>query len=149
MRPFDARLPVIHSGVMDADNFTHALCLRSKGGVPQQTANKLSSRVKGHIKKHQAVSPVTQVSLVKIVIAGEESWAAQGMQERDDFPAILHSRSSEVSTNMSRMDLPGSEQFTLRSDDVLIEHIHAACRRLSVFLINALEAKAIASAMAS
>jgi hypothetical protein len=50
---------------------------------------------------------------------------------------------------MSRMDLPGSEQFTLRSDDVLIEHIHAACRRLSVFLINALEAKAIASAMAS
>jgi hypothetical protein len=79
MRLFSARLPVTHSGVMDADNSTHALCLRAKGSVPQETADKLSSLVKGDIEKHQAVSPVAQIRLVKIVIASEEGWPAQSM----------------------------------------------------------------------
>ena len=61
MRLFDARLPVTHSAVMDADNSTHALCLRAKGSVPQETADKLSSLVKSNIKKHQAVSQVAQI----------------------------------------------------------------------------------------
>ena len=82
MRLFDARLPVTHSAVMNADNSTHALCLRAKNSVPQETADKLSSLVKGDIKKHQAISEVAQISLVEIVIAGEESWSAQSMQER-------------------------------------------------------------------
>jgi hypothetical protein len=47
------------------------------------------------------------------------------------------------------MDFPRSEQLALRSDDVLVKDIHAACRGLSVFLIKASDAKAIASAMAS
>ena len=134
---------------MDANNSTHALCLRAEGSVPQETADKLSSLVKGNIKKHQAVSPVAKIGLVKIVIAGKEAWLAQRMQERNNLAAIFHPRSPHISTNMSKMDLPRSEQLTLRSDDVLIKDIHAACRRLSVFSINALEAKAIASAMAS
>ena len=58
MRLFDARLPVTHAAVMDADNSTHALCLCAKGSVPQETADKLSSLVKVDIEKHQAVSPV-------------------------------------------------------------------------------------------
>ena len=149
MRLFDARLPVTHCAVMHADNSTHALCLRAKGSVPQETAGKLSSLVKGDIKKHQAVSPVEQVSLVKIVIAGEEGWPAQSMQERNNLAAIFHPQSSDFSTNMSKMDLPRSEQLALRSDDVLVKDIHAARRGLSVFPINALEAKAIASAMAA
>jgi hypothetical protein len=134
---------------MDADNSTHALCLRAKGSVPQDTADKLSSLVKRDIKKHQAVSQVAQISLVKIVIAGEESWSAQSMQERNNLTAIFHPCSSDLSTNTSKMDLPRSEQLTLRSDDVLIKDIHAACRRFSVFSINALAARAIASAMAA
>jgi hypothetical protein len=149
MRPFDARLPVVHSGVMDADNFTHALCLRSKGRVAQKSADKLSSFVKVDIEKHQAISPVAQIILVKIVIADEEGRSAQSMQERNNLTAIFHPRSSDISTNTSRMDLPRSEQLALRGDDVLVKDIHAACRGLSVFLINASEAKAIASAMAS
>jgi hypothetical protein len=149
MRLFEARLPVTHSAVMDADNSTHALCLGAQGSVPQETADKLSSLVKGDIQKHQAVSPVAQISLVKIVIAGEESWAAQSMQERNNLTAIFHPGSSDLSANTSKMDLPRSEQLALRSDDVLIKNIHAACRRFSVFSIKALEAKAIASAMAS
>lgn len=149
MRLSDACLPVTHSGVMDADNSTYALRLRAKGSVPQETADKLSSLVKGDIKKHQAVSPVAQISLVKIVIAGEEGWSAQSMQERNNLTAIFHPQSSDLSTNMSKMDLPRSEQLALRSDDVLIKDIHAARRGLSVFPIKALEAKAIASAMAS
>jgi hypothetical protein len=146
---FDARLPVTHSGVMDADNFTHALRLRAKRSVPQKTAGKLSSLVKGDIKKHQAVSPVAQVGFVKIVIAGEEGWSAQSMQERNNLTAIFHPRSSEISTNTSRVNLPRSEQLALRSDDVLVKDVHAACRGLSIFSIKALEAKAIASAMAA
>ena len=149
MRLFDACLPVTHSGVMDADNSTHALCLRAKGSVPQKAAGKLSSLVKGDIKKHQAVSLVAQISLVKIVIAGEEGWPAQSMQERNNLTAIFHPRSSDLSTNMSKMDLPRSERLALRNDDVLVKDIHAARRGLSVFSIKALEAKAIASAMAS
>jgi hypothetical protein len=146
---FDPRLPVTHSAVMYADNPTHALCQRAKGTVPQETADKLSSLVKGDIKKHQAVSPVTQISLVKIVIAGEESWSAQSMQERNNLTAIFHPCSSDLSANTLKMDLPRSEQLALRSDDVLIKDIHAARRRFSVFSIKALEAKAIASAIAS
>ena len=149
MRLFDARLPVTHCAVMDADNSTHALCLRAKGSVPQETAGKLSSLVKGDIKKHQAVSPVAQISLVKIVIAGEEGWSAQSMQERNNLTAIFHPQSSDLPTNMLKMDLPRSEHLALRNDDVLVKHIHAACRGLSVFSIKALDAKAIASAMAS
>lgn len=149
MRLSDACLPVTHSGVMDADNSTHALRLRVKGIVPQETADKLSSLVKRDIKKHQAVSPVAQISLVKIVIASEEGWSAQSMQERNNLTAIFHSQSSDLSTNMSKMDLPRSEQLALSNDDVLVKDIHAACRGLSVFSIKALEAKAIASAMAS
>ena len=146
---FEARLPVTHSAVMDADNSTHALCLRAKGSVPQETADKLSSLVKGDIKKHQAVSRVAQISLVEIVIAGEESWSAQSMQERNNLTAIFHPYSSDLSANTSKMDLPRSEQLALSSDDVLIKDIHAARRRFAVFSIKALEAKAIASAMAS
>jgi len=149
MRFFDARLPVTHCAVMDADNSTHALCLRAKGSVPQKAADKLSSLVKGDIKIHQAVSPVAQISLVKIVIAGEEGWPAQSMQERNNLAAIFHPQSSDFSTDMSKMDLPRSEQLALRNDDVLVKDIHAACRGLSVLSIKALEAKAIASAMAS
>ncbi len=148
MRLFDARLPVTHSDVTDADNSTHALCLRAKGSVPQETAGKLSRLVKGDIKKHQAVSPVAQISLVKIVIAGEEGWSAQSMQERNNLTAIFHPRSSDLCTNLSKMDLPRSEQSALGNDDVLVKDVHAACRGLSVFSIKALEAKAIASAMA-
>ena len=148
MRLFDACLPVTHCAVMDADNSTHTLCLRAKGSVPQETAGKLSSLVKGDIKKHQAVSPVAQISLVKIVIAGEEGWSAQSMQERNNLTAIFHPRSSEISTNISSMNLPRPEQLALRSDDVLVKDVHAACRGLSIFSIKALEAKAIASAMA-
>jgi hypothetical protein len=149
MDPFDTRLPVTHSAVMDTDYSTHALCLGAKDNVTQETADKLGSLVKGDIKKHQAVSPVAQISLVKIVITGEEGWSAQGMQERNNLTAILHPRSSDLSANTSKMDLPRSEQLALRSDDVLIKDIHAACRRFSVFSIKALEAKAIASAIAS
>jgi hypothetical protein len=149
MRLFDARLPVTYSCVMDADNSTHALRLRAKGSVPQKAAGKLSSLVKGDIKKHQAVSPVAQVGFVKIVIAGEEGWSAQSMQERNNLTAIFHPQSSDLSTNMSKMDLPRPEQLALRNDDVLVKDIHAACRGLSIFSIKALEAKAIASAMAS
>jgi len=149
MRLFEARLPVTHSAVMHADNSTYALWLGAQGSVPQETADKLSSLVKGDIQKHQAVSPVAQISFVKIVIAGEESWAAQSMQERNNLTAIFHPGSSDLSANTSKMDLPRSEQLALRSDDVLIKNIHAACRRFSVFSIKALEAKAIASAMAS
>jgi hypothetical protein len=149
MRLFDTSLPVTHSAVIDAGHSTHALCLRAKGSVPQETADKLSSFVKGNIKKHQAISPVAQISLVKIVIAGEESGSAQSMQERNNLIAIFHPRSSDFATNTSKMDLPGSKQLALRSHDVLIKDIHAACRRFSVFSIKALEAKAIASAMAS
>jgi hypothetical protein len=134
---------------MDADNFTHALCLCSKGNMAQETANKLCSFIKVDIEKHQAISPVAQISLVKIVIAGEKGRSAQGMQEWNNLIAIFHPRSSKLSTNTSRMDFPRSEQLALRSDDVLVKDIHAACRGLSVFLISALEAKAIASAMAS
>jgi hypothetical protein len=47
MRLFNARLPVTQSAVMDADNSTHALCLRATGSVPQDAADKLSSLVKG------------------------------------------------------------------------------------------------------
>jgi hypothetical protein len=147
--PFAARLPVAHSGVMDTDNFTHALCLCTKGSVAQETADKLSSFVKVDIEKYQAISPVAQISLVKIVIAGKEGRSGQSMQEGNNLTAIFHPRSSDLSTNMSRMHLPRSEQLALRSDDVLVKDIHAACRGLSVFLISALEAKAIASAMAS
>jgi hypothetical protein len=86
---FEARRPVTHSAVMNADNSTHALCLRAKSSVPQETADKLSSLVKGDIKKHQAVSQVAQISLVEIVIAGEESWSAQSMQERNNLTAIF------------------------------------------------------------
>jgi hypothetical protein len=99
MRLFEARLPVTHSAVMNADNSTHALCLRAKSSVPQETADKLSSLVKGDIKKHQAVSRVAQVRLVEIVITGEESGPAQGMQERNNFAAIFHSRSSDLATD--------------------------------------------------
>jgi hypothetical protein len=149
MRLFNARLPITHSAVMDADNSTHALRLRAKGSVPQDTADKVSSLVKGDIKKHQAVFPVAQISLIKIVIAGEESWSAQSMQERNNLTAIFHPRPSNLSGNTLKMDLPRSEQLALRSDDVLIKDIHAARRRFAVFSIKALEAKAIASAMAS
>jgi len=79
MRLFDAGLPVTHSGLMNADNSTHAPCPRAKGSVPQKAADKLSSLVKGDVKKHQVVSPVAQIRLVKIVIAGEEGWPAQSM----------------------------------------------------------------------
>ena len=47
------------------------------------------------------------------------------------------------------MDLSRPEQLALRSDDVLVKDVHAACRGLSIFSIKALEAKAIASAMAA
>ena len=70
------------------------------------------------------------------------------MQERNNLTAIFHPQSSDLATNMSKMDLPRSEQLALRSDDVLVKDIHAACRGLSIFSIKALEAKAIASAMA-
>ena len=83
------------------------------------------------------------------MIAGEESWSAQSMQERNNLTAIFHPCSSDLSANTSKMDLPRSEQLALSSDDVLIKDIHAACRRFAVFSIKALEAKAIASAMAS
>ena len=106
---FDPRLPVTHSAVMDADNSTHALCPRAKGSVPQNTADKLSSLVKGDIKKHQAVSPVAQISLAKIVIAGEKGRSVQTMQERNNLAAIFHTRSSDLATNTLKMDLPRSE----------------------------------------
>jgi len=102
LRLFEARLPVTHSAVMDADNSTHALCLRAKGSVPQKTADKLSSLVKINIKKHQAVSQVAQISLVEIVIAGEESWSAQSMQERNNLTAIFHPCSSDLSAKLRK-----------------------------------------------
>jgi hypothetical protein len=134
---------------MNADNTTHALCLRAKRSVPQKATGKLSSLVKRDVKKHQVVSPVAQVSLVKIVIAGEKGRSAQSMQERNNLTAIFHPGSPEISTNLSRMNLPRSEQLALRSDDVLVKDIHAACRGLSIFSIKALETKAIASAIAA
>jgi hypothetical protein len=79
MRLFDARFPLTYSGVVDADHFTHALCLRAKSSVSQGTPDKLSSLVKGDIKKHQAVSPMAQISLVKTVIASEKGWAAESV----------------------------------------------------------------------
>src|SRR5262245_25758272 len=86
--PSDTRLPVTYSGVMDADNFADALCLCSKGNMAQETANKLCSFVKVDIEKHQAISPVTQISLVKIVIAGEKGRSALHQYVENGFSTI-------------------------------------------------------------
>jgi len=92
---------------------------------------------------------MAQISLVKIVIAREKGWSAQGMQKRDNLVAVFHPHASDFATAAPKMDLPRSQQFALCSNNVLIKDIHAVRRRFSVFSINALEANSIASAMAS
>jgi hypothetical protein len=49
---------------------------------------------------------VAQIGYVEVVIAGKEGWAAQSMQERNNFTAILHSRSSNLCANLPEVDLP-------------------------------------------
>jgi hypothetical protein len=113
MRLFHVHLPVADSAVVDANNFTHALCLRVKGGVPEKATNVFGRFVLPDVKEDQAVPLMPQRGMVKAMIQSEKSWASQPMQQRDNVSAIFHPRTTDFDANLPEVNLQDCKSMPL------------------------------------
>jgi hypothetical protein len=98
-------LPVADPAVADANDFAHALGLCAEDFVAQEAVNVLGDFIWRYIKTNQAISRMTQVRLVKVVIAGEEGRAPQTVKQRNDLVVIIHSLSANSNADLAAVNL--------------------------------------------
>ena len=68
-------MPVTYVAMADSDDFAHAVRLRAKLRVAEETADVFCRFVVPDIEKDQRVPLMKQRGLIKAVIRGEKSWA--------------------------------------------------------------------------
>jgi len=74
--------------------------------VTQKAADEVSRLIRRHVEIHQAISGMSPIRPVEVLVAGEESWAAQRMQEWDDLIAVFHSGVTDLDTDLAKMNFP-------------------------------------------
>jgi len=87
--------------------------------------------------------------MIKAVVQREKSWTLQLVQERYYPVSILQPQATNSDANFLAVNLPSGQMLTLTRTNVLVDNIHAACRRVLIFVNNAALAKFTASAIAS
>src|SRR5215213_1986932 len=92
---------------------------------------------------------MAQTGGVKVAVFCQKGWAAQRVQQRDDFIQVFHPGVADLNADLSHVKLPAYELAAADEVYVFVEDNHAAWRWLAVFSSKAALAKATASAMAS
>lgn len=88
------------------------LCLRAKGSVPQEAADKFRDLIESKVEIHQTIGRMEQAAMVEAMISCEKSRMAESMQQRDDVCAIFHPQTTNFSTNLPEVDLASAESLT-------------------------------------
>jgi hypothetical protein len=133
-----------------ADDFSHSFGLCVEFGMAQQATNENGGLCLFHCKVDQTISVMAKRSFIEIRIAREEGGATLLKKERDDL-GILHTRLTDVETDLPNMDAPAFKKQSLIFGDILIQQIHAAGLMInsSACVSSALLASCTASRMAS
>jgi hypothetical protein len=97
-------LPETDPAVANANDFAHALRLSAEGFVAQEAMDVLGDFIWRYIKANQTIFRMTQVRFVKVVIAGEEGWASQAVQQRNDLVLIIHTLSANSNADLAAVN---------------------------------------------
>lgn len=119
--------------------------------MSKKSTNKHSDLFFSYIKIDQAVTGMTQLWIIKVVVTRKKCRTAELVQKRDDF-AITHPFPADFIPNLPNRNPPATQQTALAIDDILVENIHAATGSIAYWSAcskNACRERRTASAIAS
>ena len=113
---------------MGASDEAEAFGTGVEARVTQEALDEQRCFLGRNVQPNQAVTFMAQPALEKVLVAGEEGWVFEPVQQTDDV-VIADARLGDLSPNNAARNTPGPEEVELVQRDILVQEIHAAFGR--------------------
>jgi hypothetical protein len=108
----------------DPNDAAHPIGLGLQLSMAQNPTDVFGCPIRLDIKVNQAISLMTQATIIEIAVEREECGPVQLMQQSNHL-GVLHALPSKVLANPPKIETPAPQQRSLILGDVFIQNVHA------------------------